>query len=188
MGLPDVIRQRLASRPSRREQGTCTRAAVLAALFVRSDETGPRVWLVRRPDTMRTHRGQVALPGGKWEPFDGDLQQTALREAHEEIGLTPACVDVLGSLDDHLTISGFLVTPFVGWVSDAFCPVPETAEVARVFSVPLDVFERPSDTMPHPSAPAGMRLPCYRYDGETIWGATLAMLHELAKKVRADEP
>jgi 8-oxo-dGTP pyrophosphatase MutT (NUDIX family) len=151
---------------------------VLVPLFEDPNDGSPRIWLVRRPDTMRAHRGQVALPGGKWEEHDGSLLETALREAEEEIGLARDRVDCLGVLDDCITTTGYVITPHVGWVADPFTPTPLPEEVAHVFSVPLAVFEHA------PTALAGSP-PCettcaFVVEGETIWGATARILRNLA--------
>jgi 8-oxo-dGTP pyrophosphatase MutT (NUDIX family) len=147
-----------------------TAASVLVALFEQEGE--PFLWLVRRTTTLRRHGGQVALPGGKTDPTDASALATALREAYEEIGLEPARVDVLGRLDDEVTSTGFTIAPFVGWLAEPFTPVPNPAEVACAFAVPLRVFrEAPSGIPP---------LRGYSANGEWIWGATASIARTLA--------
>lgn len=182
--LPHRIRLLLADKAPRRSQpGDRIRAAVVAPLFLNSADLSLQVWLARRSETLRTHQGQIALPGGKWEPTDRDLLETAVREAHEEIGLTHDQVEILGSLDDLHTRTGYVITPFVGWVAEAFVPAPMACEVARVFSAPLALFERAPDTVQFPSLLGDTPVPCWRHAGEIIWGATAAMLRDLVRTI-----
>ena len=157
----------LATRQARRlPLGATTAAAVLVPLFERNGET--HLWLVRRPTSMRSHAGQVAFPGGKCDASDESLLDTALREAHEELGIQPGSVDVLGALDDTLTTTGFTISPWVGWLAPDVAVVPNPSEVARAFAAPLRVFfEAPSDPLPWSG---------WTVDGERVWGATAAIL------------
>jgi len=173
--LREPLRRALAARETRRlHHESRTAAAVLIPLFVRDGEV--RVWLVRRPEAMRSHAGQVAFPGGKSDPADASLRATALREADEELGIGPSSVDVLGSLDDYPTITGFTVTPWVGWLPEDVPIRPSPAEVARAFAPPLREFFAP---------PAGV-LPWrgWTVDGELVWGATAAILRAFVGIVR----
>jgi 8-oxo-dGTP pyrophosphatase MutT (NUDIX family) len=149
-------------------------AGVLLPLFERHGEA--HVWLARRPTSMRSHAGQVAFPGGKREPTDDSLLTTALREAEEELGIAPRHVDVLGALDDLLTITGFTVSPWVGWLDPGAVIVPNANEVARAFAVPLRSFLGP---------PSGV-LPWrgWTVDGELVWGATAAIVRGFMAVVR----
>ena len=173
--LREPLRRALAARKTRTlPPGSRTAAAVLVPLFERDGEV--RVWLVRRPETMRSHGGQVAFPGGKSDPADGCLRTTALREAEEELGIGPSSVDVLGPLDDYPTITGFTVTPWVAWLPEDVPIKPNPSEVARAFAAPLREFFAP---------PAGI-LPWrgWTVDDELVWGATAAILGALVSIVR----
>ena len=173
--LREPLRRVLGARAVRRiAPGTRTAAAVLVPLFERDGEI--RVWLVRRPETMRSHGGQVAFPGGKSDPTDESLRATALREAEEELGIGPANVDVLGPLDDYVTITSFIVTPWVAWLPEDLEVRPNPHEVARAFAPPLREFFAP---------PAGI-LPWrgWTVDGELVWGATAAILRGFVSIVR----
>lgn len=144
-------------------------AGVLLPLFDREGEA--HVWLARRPASMRSHAGQVAFPGGKKDPTDDSLLTTALREAEEELGIAPRYVDVLGALDDLLTITGFTVSPWVGWLEPGAVITPNASEVARAFAVPLRVFlDPPSGVLPWRG---------WTVDGELVWGATAAIVRGL---------
>lgn len=156
-----------------------TKSAVLIPIDLRAGE--PRLWLLRKRDDLRKHGGQVALPGGKHEPADATLADTALREAEEEIGLSRGAVTLVGETSAFPTITGFLVTPFVAWVHGDFSPVPDPAEVARIFSVPLSLLAEPA-TVREIVVP-GWRgeVPCHEVDGEIIWGATFMILQDFAR-------
>lgn len=154
---------------------------MLAALFDHAGET--RVWLLRKSEHLRSHGGQVALPGGKPDPADATLLDTALREANEEIGLPPASVDVLGALDPLSTITGYLVTPYVAWIPSTFEPRAGEGEVARVFHAPLALFSSAPEPREVKVMSFRKAMPSHLVDGEIVWGATLAILAQLAKKV-----
>ena len=159
------------------------RASVLLALFAPAPREAPHLWLVRRSEGVRTHRGQIALPGGKREPGDADFLATALRESHEEIGLRPSDVDVLGVLDDRETITGYLITPYVGWIANPFTPQPLAAEVARVFSVPLAAFEEEPRRTRIPWYGTEREVLSYEVAGEVVWGATASILRHFVELV-----
>ena len=89
-------------------------AGVLLILHERP--SGPHIIFQKRTDDVRDHKGQISFPGGAMDPGDESVLLTALRETHEEIGVDPGHIDVLGRLDDMVTVSNFLVTPFVGWL------------------------------------------------------------------------
>jgi 8-oxo-dGTP pyrophosphatase MutT (NUDIX family) len=184
-GFAPRVRRILSSRAPVRAQGEPLRlASVLLPFFAPSDRAAPELWLVRRPDDMRIHGGQVALPGGKHEPEDADLLSTALREAHEEIGLLPADVDVLGALDDCVTVTGFAVTPYVGWIAKPFQPEPLASEVARVFSAPLAAFEVEPRAITVTWGSAKRIVLSYEAAGEIVWGATASILRSFVQLVR----
>jgi 8-oxo-dGTP pyrophosphatase MutT (NUDIX family) len=157
-------------------------AAVLVGFVSRS--TGPAVILTRRSDTLRSHTGQVALPGGRGELGETPWQ-TALREAHEEIGLEPPLVDVIGLSGSYHTVTDFLVTPVVGIVDPAFAPVINTDEVADVFETPLDFLLDPSSWQERQGQWNGMVRHYWAADwqGRTIWGATASILRDLGERV-----
>ena len=158
-------------------------AAVLAAFH----EDDGRLFLTKRAATMRHHPGQIALPGGKVDPTDADATAAALREAHEEIGLDPHRVTLIGTLPPHLTVTRFRITPVVAVIRGPFTPIAEPGEVAEVFTLPFN----------HIANPANYRLEgriwrgdwhAYRvapYGPYYLWGATARILLGLAERLSA---
>ncbi len=181
----DVLRQVLPPDDGTTPTGELRLAAVLVPLFVREDTV--HVVLTKRTNNVRTHQGQVSFPGGSWEPSDASLQQTALREASEEVGLRPQDVDVIGVLDDLPTnVSGFLVRPFVATVPFPYDFVHDVTEVDHVFTPPLEIFADSSRRREEVRERDGFRYSIYYYDvdGNIVWGATARMLIQLLEKAR----
>jgi 8-oxo-dGTP pyrophosphatase MutT (NUDIX family) len=138
---------------------------------------------------MRTHAGQISLPGGRRDPGDASAADTALREAHEEIGLDPDNVEVIGYLADHPTITGYRVTPVVGLVRNPFQPVHHAAEVASVFEVPLELVLDPGNYHRKQLTRNGATVPYFEilHGGYRIWGATAGILRELARHIQSHD-
>jgi len=155
-------------------------AAVLIA--VENTATEPRIILTQRASTLRHHAGQVAFPGGKRDEQDANLEETALREADEEIGLRPQNVQVLGRLPTHETVTGFTVTPVLGLVRDRFIPKPDQNEVAEVFSAPLHHVTNAAQFSVQGRRWRGQQRRYYTvpYGPYYIWGATARILRALA--------
>lgn len=154
------------------------RAAVLVGLMEREDDFG--VLLTLRPDTMPSHAGQVAFPGGRLEAGETALA-AALREANEEVGLDPSTVRVLGQGDTYLTGTGFAVAPFVGLLPPGFVPVPHAREVADVFETPLSFLMDVANHQRHEKEYKGALRAYYAmpHNGRYIWGATAGMIKSL---------
>ena len=162
------------------EQRSWTPAAVLVGLVER--ESGFSVLLTRRADTLRRHTGQVAFPGGRCDPGETPWE-TALREAHEEIGLDPALVELAGLSTPYRTaISGYQITPVVGFVEPGFSLPPNPDEVAAIFETPCGFLMDPANLeQQERETPAGDRRRFYAatWEGQYIWGATAGMLRAL---------
>src|ERR1043166_3835128 len=158
-------------------------AAVLAPVIRR--EEGLTMLFTVRSSEMRSHRGQISFPGGRREDADASAASAALREAHEEVGLDPGSVEVIGYLDDYPTITRYLVTPVVGLISGAPALTPHAREVAEVFEVPLDVVLEPNNYERKAFSRNGVNVPFHElnYRGYRIWGATAGMLWNLVQKV-----
>lgn len=170
----------LSSHP---ELGDTPVAAVLAPLFEDS-EGRVRLVLTKRPDTMPTHAGHVALPGGRPHPGDTGPVDTALREAHEEVGIEPERVEVLGFLEPIDTVEFTRwVIPVVGRVSTPFTLVPDEREVDKIYTPLLSEL---ADAERWWSIPwNGWQVWYYDLEGDTLWGATARMIRLL---VGLDEP
>lgn len=156
-----------------------TPASVLVPLV--EHEHGLTVLLTRRSDTLRSHTGQVAFPGGRRDPGETPWQ-TALREAEEEVGLTPGFVSLAGLSTPYRTGSGYLITPVVGFVRPGFEVRPNPDEVADVFETPFGFLMDPSNHEEHERAlPSGetRRFYAMTHENRFIWGATAGMLRAL---------
>jgi 8-oxo-dGTP pyrophosphatase MutT (NUDIX family) len=181
-----TVRQRSASLPPPEPflppHPDSVAAAVLVPLFAGPDDDA-RMVLTRRPDTMPSHQGQVAFPGGKVDrSVDRTPRDTAVREAYEEIGLAPDAVEIVAELPSVGTAVGqFVMTPFVGVLAPDARLVAHPHEVARVFDVSLAELLDPEVYRGEIwRLGAEMRLMhFFEVDGETIWGATARILAEL---------
>lgn len=147
------------------------------------DKKGPYFPLIKRPEYVGFHSGQVAFPGGKMELGDKDIVQTALREAEEEIGVDRSQVQVLGRLSDlYIPTSNFLVSPVIGFLEKRPDFIPEVKEVARVIQTELPLLFSP-EIKKRKVLALGPNLnldtPYFEIDGEVVWGATAMILSEL---------
>jgi 8-oxo-dGTP pyrophosphatase MutT (NUDIX family) len=155
-------------------------AAVLIPLTRFGDEW--HLLYTRRGDKVETHKGQVSFPGGACDPGEQTPEQTALREAQEEIGILAQDVRVLGRLTPMITITSFRVTPVVGVVPWPYTFRVEYAEVARVFTIPLAWLADKSNRweMSLPGRKFGL-IVYHPYDSELLWGATALMTDTFLK-------
>lgn len=151
-------------------------AAVLVPIIERP--AGLTVLFTVRSADLRHHAGQVSFPGGRLDPGDTGPLAAALREAQEEVGLDPALVKPAGYLPNYMTITGYSVTPVVGFVAPSFQPVPDAKEVSEAFEVPLDVLLAADSMQLRHKRFMGVRLPFFEmpWGEHLIWGATAAML------------
>lgn len=156
-------------------------AAVLIPAIAHSTVT---LLFTQRTAHLTAHAGQIAFPGGKAEPYDADPLATALREAHEEIGLLPELVTPLGTLDRYLTGTGYHITPVIGLVDPAFTPILDTNEVADTFEVPLPFLMDGSNYQRHSRIIEGRDRHFYAvpYGERFIWGATAGILRNMRER------
>jgi 8-oxo-dGTP pyrophosphatase MutT (NUDIX family) len=155
-----------------------TDAAVLVPLFLVGDE--PHVVLTRRRDDLRRHAGEISFPGGRQDPEDADLCATALREAHEEIGLAPDGVELIGALQPTPTIAtNYAVYPFVGLIEPGQAWRPAEAEVAAVLELPLQALRDGYGRRRMLRRGVPFRTDTYVVDDHLVWGATARMLADL---------
>jgi len=185
------VRERLAVLPPPREAELATAAsraaAVLVALF--EDRGEAHVILTKRPQTMPTHRGEIAFPGGKRDTGDPTLLAAALREAHEEIGLQPETVEVVAELDSLNTVaSQFTITPFVGVLAAPPVLRPNPREVDLAFAVPISELLDPVVYREESWNLWGAWRPMafFELPGETVWGATARILTNLLRFLTVD--
>ncbi len=157
-------------------EGEPTPAAVLVPIVNRPE--GLQLLLTQRGADLPDHPGQISFPGGRVEPHDRSLADAALRESLEEIGLAPGRVDVLGQLAEYETVTGYRVTPVVGWIEPPFDVVPDPVEVADVFEVPLAFVLDPQNRQRHYRMNGALRRYYWAipFGERYIWGATAAML------------
>ena len=164
-------------------------AAVLLLVRPVGPQREPHLIFMRRSEKVRTHKGQVSFPGGSFEPEDGTLEVTALRETYEELGLPPGSLRVLGRLAAVDTVvSNFLIAPFVAVPVDPDAPVEYVSddfEVAEILEVPLHLLLDPANRRYEEWVMQGQprRLVFYNFQQTVIWGATAFMLTNFLNEV-----
>lgn len=165
-------------------EGRKLRSAGVLVAFIMQDGV-PHVILTKRASHLKHHPGQIAFPGGKQDEDDADVIAAALREADEEVGLSPSAVEVLGTLPAHETVTGFTVTPVLARVTGAFVPVPEPGEVDEVFFVPLSHVANPANFSVQGRRWRGARRYYFTvpFGPYYIWGATARILRGLADRM-----
>ena len=173
----ELIRRILTDYPKKTVvDSSLTPAAVTLLLYPKDGEYC--ILLNKRTDTVDDHKGEISFPGGRKDPEDKTLLDTALRETHEEMGISPGDVDILGEIDDVPTNTSYLISTFVGTIPYPYKFAPSEAEVAEVLEVPI------STLMDHDSARDEVRVRdgelvnsvSYSYDGHLIFGATARIL------------
>lgn len=160
-------------------------AGVLVPLIERP--SGVHLVLTKRAAHLAAHPGQIAFPGGKCDAQDVDITATALREAYEETGLSPELVRVLGHLPPHDTVTGFKVTPTIGWISEPWQVKADPGEVEEVFEVPLRHVLHLANFHVQKGIWNGQNRAYYTvpYGPYYIWGATARILRGFAEQMRA---
>jgi len=161
-------------------------AAVLVPLVTRPD--GLHMILTQRTEHLPNHAGQVAFPGGKVDGTDAGPVAAALRETHEETGIAPDFVEVLGFLDVYQTRTGFRIVPVVSLVRPGFVLRPEPGEVAEIFEVPISFLMREENHERHSRIWQGHErfFHAMPYDGHYIWGATAGMIRNMYERMYGD--
>ena len=154
-------------------------AAVLIPVIEQGTQAS--ILFTQRTDEMPTHPGQISFPGGKMDAIDTNLVETALREAHEEIGLEARFIDTIGFLDDYVTSTGYRISPLVAVIRPGYSITPDNSEVADVFDVPLSFLMEPHNHEMHSREWRGTQRKYYAmpYENHFIWGATAGMLRNL---------
>jgi 8-oxo-dGTP pyrophosphatase MutT (NUDIX family) len=157
-------------------------AAVLVAITDRPD---PGVILTVRRENMRTHAGQIAFPGGRIDPGE-DALKAAVREAHEELLLDPAAVNLVDTIEPYRTVTGYVVTPVLGVVPPNLPLTPHEHEVADWFEAPLGFVLDPANQHSRSALFQGQTRHYYEipWEGRRIWGATAAMFVNLSRRLQ----
>lgn len=193
---PSWLRERLAREdgvhehiPGDQDHPQGERGLVPAAVLVGlvAHRHGPGLLLTQRTEHLRDHAGQISLPGGRMEEHEATPEATALREAHEEIGLAPERVELLGRLRPYRTITGFLIHPVVGWIRPPVELVADPFEVAEVFELPLAFALDPANHRRDSYEREGRRRHFFvlPYEDRYIWGATAGILVNFARMLRS---
>jgi 8-oxo-dGTP pyrophosphatase MutT (NUDIX family) len=181
--LPEMMNEHLMSQ----KNTTPVPAAVLFPIVAR--EEGPTLLLTQRTAHLNDHAGQVSLPGGRVDPSDTSPIDTALRETEEEIGLDRRHIEVLGTLPDYFTGTGFRITPVVSIVQPPFDLCADPFEVAEIFEVPLSFLMNGMNhqrrTAVFPNNVGNRTFYAMPYERFFIWGATAGMLRNLFHFLRA---
>lgn len=165
------------------------RFAAVIGLFLEGERGpgDPSLLFIERSSTLRQHAGQIAFPGGKPELDDRDLLDTALREAHEEVGLPRELVEVVGRLSPVPTPTGYMIVPFVGRVRDPWQPRRVSGEVERVLTPSLSTLLDPAIHRARGSVEwQGQNYELHEYDiaDPPLWGATARMVWDLLERIR----
>jgi 8-oxo-dGTP pyrophosphatase MutT (NUDIX family) len=183
------IKRRLAESLAARDQNPIQEVPILSEYNNRSPRPAAvlipmfqwkanwHVLFTRRNAALPEHSGQVSFPGGRADPGDSSLEQTALREAREEIGLAPSDVCVLGRLQTLITVTNYSVTPIVGVIPWPYTLIPAQEEVSRIFMIPLNWLAEPVNHEQVPRWLPAQAEPVFvtyfkPYDGEVLWGAS----------------
>ncbi|OFX32575.1 MAG: hypothetical protein A2Z07_03675 [Armatimonadetes bacterium RBG_16_67_12] len=184
------LKARLAARDARDlPPNPHRRAAVLVPIFVSGGI--PCLMLTKRTEDVEHHKGQISFPGGQHEAQDPDLLATAMRETREEIDIPPGLIEVWGRLDEVETVvSGFAITPFVGFLPSPVAPHPNPAEIEAIVAAPLRFFMDPTNLRIGHVMREGREheLLYYDYPPHVIWGVTARIIQGLVNLLTADTP
>ncbi len=185
------IRARVAAyQPKRIDNLTLPRAAVLLPLY----ENGgvAHVLFTRRSELVEHHKGQISFPGGAYDPGDRDLRHTAVRETWEEIGVSTDHIEIFGQLDEMITVSNFLVRPFVGLITQPgpYPFVHSEIEVVEILEVPLTHLQDQVNVVVEPRVYQGKTVMThsYRFGGHLIWGATARIVKQFLDLLAGGRP
>jgi 8-oxo-dGTP pyrophosphatase MutT (NUDIX family) len=181
--IKEILTQREIKRVSAEsglmaKEPPLVRAGVLLPLFCKDGSY--HILFTKRTDKVRHHKGEISFPGGIYDISDHDIAATALREAHEEIGVRPQDVSLLGALDEIMTMSDFIVSPFVGFIPYPYTFVPSHEEIEEIILLPLAGFLREGALSEEYRTYLDKteKVLIYQSGGYVIWGATAKVLRQ----------
>lgn len=181
--MKEKLRQALASRQKLRiSGGGLTESAVLIPIFYKDGEY--HILFTQRSDQVPHHKGQISFPGGARSRADATLQDTALRESREEIGLKAKDAEIVGELDDTATAtSGYNISPFVAFIPYPYGFVLSPYEITEIFSTPISALLHRAKRKKERHTFGGQVFVgySYEYEGRVIWGATAKIVEQLLK-------
>jgi 8-oxo-dGTP pyrophosphatase MutT (NUDIX family) len=161
---------------------------VLVPLFAHAHTQATHVVLTRRRADLRRHAGEISFPGGRQDPHDAELRDTALREAEEEIGLARSQVSLLGELTPVSTfVTGYLIYPFVGLIPAGQAWKPSPLEVEAVLELPLRALREGRTRTRMERRGISFETDAYIVEETLIWGATARIIEELLQRLPQDE-
>lgn len=164
---------------------TAVKAAVLIPIVMNGDK-GAEVLLTKRTKDLSAHGGEVSFPGGVVDKTDKSLEDAALRETLEEVGISRDEIQVAGVLDDTISKAGFRVTPFVGLLNSPFDMNISNDEVAKVYRIPVTYFFDRKNSWTENWVRGGENISVYffRYEDDIIWGLTAKIMHNLLRVIK----
>jgi 8-oxo-dGTP pyrophosphatase MutT (NUDIX family) len=162
-------------------------AAVLIPLWPAENDS-IEVVFTRRPETMSSHAGQVSFPGGRVDPGDESTAAAALREAHEELGIDPASVRLMGRLDDAWSIAGLHVIPYIGWLEQRPQMIANENEVAEVMIADVKMLMQADSACEHEHVMQGIirKTEAFKWDNGYVWGLTADFFYELLLWIKSE--
>lgn len=183
--MRELIVDRLAIPPAVRTPAAAGLRPAAVLLPLRDRGNGISLLLVQRTQHLTHHAGQVSLPGGGVEGVDADALAAALRETEEEVGIPRGDIEVVGELDPISTITGFHITPFVGFIPPDAALRPDPYEVERAFEVPLELVLDARNYERRTRRVEDVDLSYYvlHYEGHMIWGATAQILVSFGRRL-----
>lgn len=171
-----IIRERLKRyKPRLIESPLAVCAGVVIPIYEKDNE--PFIILTKRSNEVRIHKGEVSFPGGMCEDDDGNTMNTALRECCEEIGVRKKDLEIIGRLDDMYTLTGFVITPYVGIMPYPYRFKINPKEVAYLIELPIYYLMNIKPDMEEAEYKNNIQIvPSFNYNGDRIWGATCRLL------------
>jgi 8-oxo-dGTP pyrophosphatase MutT (NUDIX family) len=180
----EALRERLRNREKRSISFPDYRKAAVMMLFFEKNNSA-HLLLQLRTDRVSTHKGQVSMPGGGFDSTDRDLLYTALRETHEETGIDPSAIEVIGEFDEYISIMGFQVNVFVGALNSKVEYTACDNETEQILEVPFSLFYNEEYYKCEKLTHDGREFDVYYYDfnGITVWGMTARILTDFSRKI-----